>query len=69
MRVMELTDEEVETLTQALADPSNTAAQHLLQRANASSIDGVLDAIVVARGVERSLLLAIARQAILRSAS
>ena len=64
MTPLELTDLQTKCLGCALTESANTAAQHLLDRVGASTVDGILAAIFVAKGVERSLLLAIARQAI-----
>lgn len=50
----------------ALADPREASTQHLLSRAGASTVDGVLAAIFVAQDSERSILLALTRQVIER---
>lgn len=64
MTRIELTELQMNCLACALADPQEAATQHLLSRTGASTVDGVLAAIFVARDSDRSILLALTRQVI-----
>ena len=64
MNPLELTDLQMNCLTCALADPREATTQHLLARTGASTVEGVLAALFVARDSDRSILLALTRQVI-----
>ena len=63
MKPVELTETQVADLTCA-ADAGEPAVALLFDRAHASSIEGVLVSIDAARGFDRSVLLALVRQAL-----
>lgn len=64
MNPIELTELQMKCLGCALAHPEEPAVRHLLDRTGATTVEGVLAALYVARIPERSILLGVARQVI-----
>ena len=69
MRPPQLTVEDVERLACAMGDQNNGPMELLIQRVAAADVNDILISIMVARGYERTLLLAFAKQAIAKHLS